>query len=276
MPGEHRPQADAGQRIAGRENFVRELVEAASGVLVTTSRTMSTTSTIVTGGGRALLVDPAWHPDELAGLADALGANAIRVTAGFATHAHHDHLLWHPRFGDAPRWASPRTAELARAERATLLGYLGQDFPPPLADLLGRVSAVEGEIPVADLPAGIRAELVIHDGHVPGHAAVWLAGQRVLIAGDMLSEKEVPLPFHPDDLPSYLDGLDRLAPYVARAAVLIPGHGTPTRAPMARLEADRRYLDAVMRGRMPDDPRLADPEMLGHYEHLAAMVAGSS
>ena len=122
---------------------------------------------------------------------------------------------------------------------------------------MGRVSSVEGEIPPESLPAGVTAELVVHDGHAPGHTAVWLAESRVLVAGDMLSEQEVPLPFDPDDLPSYLTGLDLLAPYVARAAVLIPGHGSPTSDPMSRLDADRRYLDAVMRGRIPDDPRLA-------------------
>ena len=149
---------------------------------------------------------------------------------------------------------------------------LGADFPPELADLMGRVSSVEGEIPPESLPAGVTAELVVHDGHAPGHTAVWLAESRVLVAGDMLSEQEVPLPFDPDDLPSYLTGLDLLAPYVARAAVLIPGHGSPTSDPMSRLDADRRYLDAVMRGRIPDDPRLADPEMRGYHDRLAALV----
>ncbi len=81
----------------------RELVEVAPGVLVATSRTMTTTSTAVVRDGDALLVDPAWHPDELVGLADALDARGLRVVGGIATHAHHDHLLWHPRLGDAPR-----------------------------------------------------------------------------------------------------------------------------------------------------------------------------
>jgi glyoxylase-like metal-dependent hydrolase (beta-lactamase superfamily II) len=250
----------------------RHFSAVAPGVLVTTSRTMSTTSTVVTGGDDALLIDPAWHPDELSGLADALAARHLRVVGGIATHAHHDHLLWHPRFGDAPRWASRRTEELARTERAVLVDCLGADLPPEIADLMGRVSSVEGEIPPESLPAGVTAELVVHDGHAPGHTAVWLAESRVLVAGDMLSEQEVPLPFDPDDLPSYLTGLDLLAPYVARAAVLIPGHGSPTSDPMSRLDADRRYLDAVMRGRIPDDPRLLDPEMRGYHDRLAALV----
>ena len=117
-------------------------------------------------------------------------------------------------------------------------------------------------------------ELVTHDAHAPGHVAVWLPARGVLLVGDMLSDVELPLPFDPDDLPAYLAGLDVLAPYVARATVLVPGHGTPTYEPLARLDADRRYLDDVLAGRTPDDPRLADPEMALVHERLVALAAG--
>ncbi|RHA44552.1 MBL fold metallo-hydrolase [Cellulomonas rhizosphaerae] len=225
---------------------------------------MATTSTVVAGPGGVLLVDPSWVPSELDALATALDERDWPVVGGFATHAHHDHLLWHPRFGDAPRWASPRTAELARSERASLLESLGAGWPDELVDLFGRVEPTLG--------FDERIELVVHDGHAPGHTALWLADQLVLVAGDMLSDREVPLPFGPDDLPAYLAGLDRLAPYVARAAVLVPGHGTPTTDPAARLDADRRYLDEVVAGRVPEDERLADAENRAEYEHLAEMV----
>jgi glyoxylase-like metal-dependent hydrolase (beta-lactamase superfamily II) len=251
---------------------LRELAEVADGVSVATSRIMSTTSTVVARRGGALLIDPGWLPGELDGLAETLQVRDCQVLAGFATHAHHDHLLWHPRLGDVPRWASTRTVELALTEREMLVGHLGSGFPADLVDLMGRVSPIEGALPAEGLPGGMTAELVVHDGHAPGHTAVWLPEPRVLVAGDMLSEREVPLPFDPDDLPSYLTALDRLAPYVARAAALIPGHGTPTESPMARLDADRRYLDDVLHGRVPDDPRLADPEMAEYHERLAAMA----
>ena len=242
----------------------RALVEVARGVHVATSRVMATTSTVIQVARGVLLVDPSWIPSELDALATTLDERDWRVVGGFATHAHHDHLLWHPRFGDAPRWASPRTAELAQTERAGLVEALGDGWPVDLVDLLGRVE------PTDELDESI--ELVVHDGHAPGHTALWLADQRVLVAGDMLSDREVPLPFGPDDLPAYLAGLDRLAPYVAQAAVLVPGHGTPTDQPMTRLDADRRYLDDVLAGRVPDDPRLADPENRAEHGHLVEMV----
>jgi glyoxylase-like metal-dependent hydrolase (beta-lactamase superfamily II) len=241
---------------------MRTLIELAPGVLVATSRRYTTTSTVVSLGGAALLVDPAWDPDELVGLAQALDARGLRVTAGFSTHAHHDHLLWHPRFGAAPRWASAATAALAMQERDLLVSSLGPDWPLDLADLVGRVQVADQWIPdpFGDARDDI-AQLVTHDGHAPGHTAVWLPGPRVLVAGDMLSDIEVPLPHAPDDLAAYLAGLDALAPFVAQAAVLIPGHGSPTMRPAARLDADRRYLDALLADRDPADPRCALPGM---------------
>jgi glyoxylase-like metal-dependent hydrolase (beta-lactamase superfamily II) len=249
------------------------MIEVADGVLVATSRVMSTTSTALIGGGDALLIDPAWMPDELDALADELHARGLRVVGGFATHAHHDHLLWHPGFGAAARWASPATAALARDERESLIAALGPDFPPELADLMGRVEGTDAAIPPASVARGFAPELVVHDGHAPGHTAVWLPEQRVLIAGDMLSDLELPLPFDPDDLPAYTAALDLLEPFVARAALVIPGHGRPGSDAVARLEADRRYLDDVLAGRVPSDSRLANPGMPEEYERLKAMVA---
>ncbi|MBW9109018.1 MBL fold metallo-hydrolase [Microbacterium ureisolvens] len=249
------------------------MIEVADGVLVATSRVMSTTSTVLFRDGETLLVDPAWMPDELDALADELDARGLRVVGGFATHAHHDHLLWHPRFGDAPRWASPATSALAHDEREALVAALGAGFPQALVELMGRVEGTDAALPPASVPRGFAPELVVHDGHAPGHTAVWLPEQRVLIAGDMLSDQELPLPFDPDDLPSYLAALDLLAPYAAHAAVVIPGHGSPGSDADRRLDADRRYLDDVLAGRVPTDARLANPGMPEEFARLTAMVA---
>ncbi len=48
--------------------------------------------------------------------AAALGGR-LAVVAGFSTHPHWDHLLWHPRFGDAPRCATPAGAHTANGAR---------------------------------------------------------------------------------------------------------------------------------------------------------------
>jgi glyoxylase-like metal-dependent hydrolase (beta-lactamase superfamily II) len=250
---------------------VTGFVPVADGVHVATSRQMSTTSTLLHDGRDALLVDPAWMPDELAAMAGSLERAGLRVIAGFSTHAHHDHLLWHPGLGDVPRYASPRTAELARTERGDLVESLGAGFPASLTELMGRVQGVEA-LPAAALPSGFHPEVVVHDGHAPGHTAVWLPDQRVLIAGDMLSDEELPLPFWPDDLPAYLHALGVLAEYARTAEVVIPGHGRPGTDALARVDADRRFLETVARGGDPDDPRLANPGMPEVLEHLRQLM----
>ncbi|MCF4120029.1 MBL fold metallo-hydrolase [Antribacter sp. KLBMP9083] len=262
----------------------------ADGVLVRTGRRMATTTTIVfrpsgvpagrvlpgrrAGALPAVLVDPAWDADELEAIADELDALAVRPAAGFSTHAHYDHLLWHPRYGDVPRWASEGSVRVVRERRdelvEQLLGGDPERYPKPVLDLFAHVT----EVP--DPPSGLpdlddalpRTEVVVHDGHEQGHSALWLPESGVLVVGDMLSDAEIPLPYHPDNLPAYLAGLDRLAPYVEAAAVLVPGHGTPSYTPVERLDADRRYLDAVLAGREPDDPRLANRAMAEEHERL--------
>ena len=66
------------------------------GVLIATSRFWSTLTTVVLGSqDQCLIVDPGVYPDELAALADQLDTAGHNVEAGFATHAHWDHILWH-------------------------------------------------------------------------------------------------------------------------------------------------------------------------------------
>lgn len=225
------------------------LVEVSPDVLVATSRRDTTTSTVVRaspGSSRVLVVDPAWEPDELEALADDLDARGFEVVAGFSTHAHYDHLLWHPRFGSPPRWASAATVRVTQETRDELLTDLGP-WPDELAPLVGAVSAVEGALLPWD---GQEVVLVEHDGHVPGHTALWVPGSRLLLAGDMLSDLEPPLPgMGDDDFALYSAGLDALEPFVARALLLVPGHGHPTQDARGRLATDRRAVEALASGR---------------------------
>ncbi|GAA4726071.1 MBL fold metallo-hydrolase [Isoptericola chiayiensis] len=266
----------------------------ADGVLVRTSRRLCTTTSLLLGGsgphGRgAVLVDPAWEPDELAAVAAEAREREVGVLAGFATHAHHDHLLWPPGLaGPVPRWATATTARIARRERARLLAEAGQDAAryggrpptPEMLDLLGRVDALPAGATAVPDPLGLlpRVEVVEHDAHAPGHAALWLPGPHVLLAGDMLSDVEPPLVLDEitgtGGLGGYRAGLETLAPYAARASVVVPGHGTPTARGAERLDADRRYLDAVAAGREPDDVRLGTPDGRAAYEELCSALRG--
>ncbi len=256
--------------------MTRTWTEVADGIRVCQARLYTTSSIVVAEHGRALLVDPALEPTELIDLAADLAAAGLRTAAGVATHAHYDHLLWHPDFGDAPRWASRPAAATAAEHRAELLEQLGP-VPEWMAAEFGLVQALEGADCGSAVPvdwSGPEAVLVVHDAHSAGHAAVWLPAARVLLAGDMLSELELPLPGE-TGLSAYDAGLGLLRPYVEQAAVLVPGHGHPTTDPMGRWTADRRYLDAVLDGRDPADPRRAEPGMEETHQATLALAAGS-
>jgi glyoxylase-like metal-dependent hydrolase (beta-lactamase superfamily II) len=236
------------------------LHEVAAGLLVATSRTDALNSVVVVGPrGDALLIDPGWQADELDDLALELSARELNPVAGFATHAHHDHVLWHPGFGDVPRWASPDTVRIAGSHRDELLAQLEDGYRPEVFALTGRVTALPG----LDIPwLGPEAGIVIHDAHIVGHSAVWIAELGVLVAGDMLSDVELPMPDDSSNaLGAYRAGLETLAPYASIARIVIPGHGSITTDGAARVEADRRYLDELEAGRETTDARVANAGM---------------
>ena len=239
-----------------------------------TSVTMCTTSTVVTNGRHALLVDPAWHADELEGIADELAERGLPVELGWATHAHRDHVLWHPRFGKVPRLATREAAADAAAHLTEIRTALEPTVPADLRTCAGEVDGYDG----VRLPwSGPVVEVVAHHAHAPGHGALWLPEAQVLIAGDMLSEQEIPL-CSETGVAAYREGLDRLAPYVARARVLIPGHGVPALVgrsddPASRLAADRAYLDRLSAGGPVVDPRLDTASEWLLREHVANLAS---
>jgi glyoxylase-like metal-dependent hydrolase (beta-lactamase superfamily II) len=263
----------------------RSLTRVTDGVWVATSRNFRTASTIVANGTRAILVDPAWDPDELLGLAAAIDDLGLTITCGFHTHAHYDHLLWHASYGNPPRWATARTVEIAESKRAELRASLGDDLAAFVGDTFARARPVPGDRlpqPFGEDGPAEGIEVIVHDAHVPGHGALWFPERRLLVAADMLSDYEMPLPFDPDDLGAYLEGLERLAPYVERARYLITGHGAPTAGgsdtPMARLDVDRRLLTELMAGRDVDDPRRSErggEETYARLKQLAVAHEGS-
>jgi glyoxylase-like metal-dependent hydrolase (beta-lactamase superfamily II) len=244
---------------------LRRLRPLTGGVWLATSRRYRTTSTVVTGPDRtALLVDPAWTPDDLEGIAADLAVLRLRLVGALSTHGHYDHVLWHPALPDVPRWGSAATAALARRGRRAMLDALGPGYPTAL---------YAGRPPVRPLPgslapwAGGAVHAIVTDAHEVGHTAWWIERERVLLAGDLLSDDEVPL-LAEGDLTgeAYRAGLAALEPVVRRARLVVPGHGSPTTDGPGRLRADLRWLDALDAGDRPDDPRMAAPDNVEEWE----------
>ncbi|MBX9243400.1 MBL fold metallo-hydrolase [Actinotalea ferrariae] len=266
------------------------LIQLAPGVWVTTSQPWSTTTTVVAGpGGRCLVVDPALTPADLDALAAELAGRGWSVEAGFSTHPHWDHVLWSTRLGDVPRWATPDAVARAARTHAELVAEAGRTAPGHDAALLGRLDPLDGE----EVPwSGPRAVVVPHRAHCPGSAAVVIPDAGVLLAGDLLSDQEIPLldVDSPDPVADHLAALDALEAAAARWAVevLVPGHGTPTDAAglAEQLAADRAYLEALRAavggtaaGSSVDDVvddvvdrRLVDPEQRDHHAHQLAAL----
>src|SRR5690606_31550168 len=119
----------------------RDLVEVVPGVWVATAEIWTTTSTVaVAPDGEALVVDPAVTVAEVEGLAAAVAERGWRVTAGFATHAHWDHVLWSASLGGAPRWATARAVAVVRRRRAEALASADAAAPGHDPGLVGALS----------------------------------------------------------------------------------------------------------------------------------------
>ena len=238
-----------------------KLNQVADGVWVRQSEWVWTNSIAVRGEDGLILIDPGIDGSELNQLADDVDRLGIPVVAGFSTHPHWDHLLWHPRFGDVPRYATAAGAQVADQTREQQLEGPAEDgasgIPLELIGLVTPLPADGGPVP---------GEIVEHQAHAVGHAAVLLADRGVLLAGDMLSDVLIPLfdPRQDDQVGAYETALDRLDEAASNVDVLVPGHGAVAGGPevAARLAADRAYIDALRRGEESVDARLADAQWL--------------
>jgi glyoxylase-like metal-dependent hydrolase (beta-lactamase superfamily II) len=239
------------------------LHQVADGVWVRQSSWVWSNAIAVRGDGGLVLVDPGIEGAELDQLADDLEPLGP-VVAGFSTHPHWDHLLWHSRFGDVPRYATAacaRVAGEARERAQDMAAQSASDIPLELIALVSPLPAHGGPVP---------GELIEHDAHAVGHAAVLLADCGVLLAGDMLSDVLIPLldPRRPGQVDAYERALDRLGEAVKHVDVVVPGHGAVAEGPEveARLAADRGYIDALRRGEDPVDPRLEQDWLAGPHQ----------
>jgi hydroxyacylglutathione hydrolase len=247
------------------------LTEIAPGVLVATSSYDMTTTTVVTGApgsGECLLIDPAVTVADLAELAAGLGSLGLTPVVGWSTHPHWDHVLWSRELGDVPRYAAPAAVAITETGRDAILDEVRGSAPGHDLALAGQARALDAAAIPWDGPA---ARLVVHDGHAPGHGAVFLPDCGVLIAGDMCSDMEIPLldTAATDPLGDYRTGMERLAS-VPGVRQVVPGHGHVGDAGefRRRLGLDSAYLDTVLRGEPFGDPRLtaASPEWM-HTTH---------
>ncbi len=242
------------------------LRQVAEGVLIHESEFCQSNAVVVQGRAGVLLIDPGIQDHEMAALADDLRELGQTVVAGFSTHPHWDHLLWHARLGAAPRYGTARCAAIVR-DRLSGVGAKARVaalIPPDIAqqvplDLLGLITGLPAE--TARIPwDGPQVRIIEHQAHAPGHAALLIEERGVLVAGDMLSDVLIPLLDlnAADPIEDYFAALQLLEGVAGDVDVLIPGHGSVggTEQVQARIEQDRAYVHALRDAHVPDDPRI--------------------
>ena len=187
--------------------------------------------------------------------------------AGFSTHPHWDHLLWHAGLGAAPRYGTARCAAAARDDLsgAGWKARIAEWIPPDIAgqiswDLFGLITGLPAE--TARIPwNGPHVRIIEHQAHAAGHAALLIEERGVLVAGDMLSDVLIPmldLDDTADPIEDYLAALRLLEGAAGDVDVLVPGHGSIGGADQVRkrIAQDRAYVHALRAADVPGDPRL--------------------
>jgi glyoxylase-like metal-dependent hydrolase (beta-lactamase superfamily II) len=250
------------------------LRQVAEGVLVHQSEFMQTNAVVVRGRAGVLLIDAGVRGDEMACLANDLSDSGQTVVAGFSTHPHWDHLLWHASLGAAPRYGTARCAATVRdrladaGAKARIAGLMPPDIVEQVPlDLLGLIAGLPAE--TTRIPwDGPQVRIIEHQAHAPGHAALWIEERGVLVAGDMLSDVLIPLlDFNDtvDPLEDHLAALRLLEGVADDVDVFIPGHGSIGGADQiqARIDQDRAYVHALRDADVPSDPRIGPSATFG-------------
>jgi glyoxylase-like metal-dependent hydrolase (beta-lactamase superfamily II) len=259
------------------------LRQVAKGVLVHESECIQSNAVVVQGRAGALLIDPGITGDEMAAIADDLHELGQPVVAGFSTHPHWDHVLWHAKLGEAPRFGTARCAADIRAFLSDphWQDNIADELPPEVAgdvplDLLGLITGLPAA--ATQIPwDGPTVRIIEHQAHALGHAALLIEEHGVLVAGDMLSDVLIPmLDFNAaDPIEDYLAGLQLLEGVAGNVDVVIPGHGAIGGADevRARIDRDRAYVHALRDAQDASDPRV-DPSAKPGWEWVSDVHAG--
>lgn len=244
------------------------------GVFTIQSSVYLTQSVVISGSDRrCILVDPGVTPEELEHLAAWLDAHQLRVVMGFSTHPHWDHLLWHAGFGSVPRYATRAAVAEVKRYRAELIRALNVSVPGHDVRHFARMTPLPSQCLPWDGP---KVHVIEHRAHAPGHAALYLPDAHLLIAGDMLSDVEIPLLDLDADDPwgDYAAALQCLS-HLGPVDTVIPGHGSigDGREFRRRLAADQRYLEASANGGPTPDARLNADWLISIHQRQTAWLA---
>lgn len=219
---------------------------------VLTSGIWQTNSTIVSGDGGCVVVDPAYFPRELDAIAEVAAARGGAAAVVF-THGHWDHVMGHAALPGAPVWVSAALADAVAAGDPRAAQYLAdaRDFdarwyvPRPAGHAWPATLRGVDDGARVDL-GGVAARAMHLRGHSPDGLALLFEPLGLLLVGDHLSPCEIPFV---DDVEAYRATLRRLLDLLAGdVREVVPGHGHRLTAAEAAAIArdDLAYLDRLV------------------------------
>lgn len=233
----------------------------------------------IVDGDEALVYDTHVSCGHARGVRDALEAAGVTRMTVVLSHWHLDHIAGTAVFADCEIIANERTAEhLAREREAIERGTLAG--PPAIDPLILPTRVFSEDI---TLIVGRReVDLVRADIHSDDATLLWLAQDRILLAGDTL-EDTVTYVDEPQRINAHLAELDRIA--ALRPATILPSHGDSDVIaaggyPPGLITATQDYLrilqrsatDAALRA-VPLRELIADALEAGHLTYHPAYEA---
>ncbi|MGZ4431329.1 MAG: MBL fold metallo-hydrolase [Gaiellales bacterium] len=207
------------------------------------STLFQTTTLEVRRAGQRLLVDPGVSPWEIA---EVTGADVTQVVI---THADWDHVLGIGHLPDASVTASRAAAErIASPEAREQIARPASEYYLAL-EHLDRLRVDNPVDPPAELQLGPWSAVCrAAPGHTEDGMIVLLPDEGLLIAGDYLSQLEIPFVFH--SAWDYSHTLHTLIGVIEREhpEFVVVGHGRPLPAERALQIADEDldYVDALI------------------------------
>ena len=242
--------------------------------VVVTSAIWRTTATAIRSGQEAFLIDSPYLPEELEALPALLEQTGFTPDALLATHADFDHLLGRLAFPQLALGVGEPTAlrlhgNPGAAQRELRDSdadfYIERERPLSLGSY--ETLPVPGKVDFG----GSELELHPAPGHTEDGVAILWRERGILVAGDYLSDVEIPTV---SDLEDYRSTLARLGTLIADAQIVIPGHGSAhgRETALRLLGEDVDYLDALERGdaRLPKGRQSARQRAL-HERNLSAI-----
>lgn len=222
------------------------------------SRLYMTNSTVVDMGKSVLICDPSWLPDEIIAISEFV-QNKYKDYQKylFISHFDFDHLWGWPVFNDA-QIICPDPNIFAEQAINGLMEWIEWDenhyiIRPYKATLPENIL-----LPLTSDEIFMENESDIHFFSVPGHTvdsfAAFLPKLNILLAGDYLSDVEIPwIGTNPEEYAHSLDVFSRIITE-HKPTYVIPGHGDvhhSYRDALKIIEDAQKYINCLIKGKCP-------------------------